>query len=207
MKTHASTNGVTIFAIAKPGCGLDQMNWPEVVKLLREIFVYADVQIVVYSLHENGGQPMSTKDDAEFYADAQIGRYSEEFFRKSRELETDFIKDSKSCQQTCDEQFPVLREKDDNSRLIDQYLQYHPNELTNYVKVFNFQYSNITDEKMIPGIDLLNDAQDVKSQQNLDVDKTRQKFHVTLKFIVELKRQQPSKVPLHLQEKLEKLLT
>ena len=37
--------------------------------------------------------------------------------------------------------------------------------------------------------------------------KTRQKFHVTLKPNVELKRQRPSKVPLHLKEKLEKLLT
>ena len=37
--------------------------------------------------------------------------------------------------------------------------------------------------------------------------KTRQKFHVTLKPNVELKRQRSSKVPLHLKEKLEKLLT
>ena len=37
--------------------------------------------------------------------------------------------------------------------------------------------------------------------------KTRQKFHVTLKPNVELKRQRPSKVPLHLNEKLEKVLT
>ena len=33
------------------------------------------------------------------------------------------------------------------------------------------------------------------------------RFHVTLKPNVELKRQRPSKVPLHLKEKLEKLLT
>ena len=37
--------------------------------------------------------------------------------------------------------------------------------------------------------------------------KTRQNFHVTLKPNVELKRQRPSKVPLHLKEKLGKLLT
>ena len=39
------------------------------------------------------------------------------------------------------------------------------------------------------------------------MSKTRQKFHVTLKPKAELKRQRPSKVPLHLKEKLEKLLT
>ena len=37
--------------------------------------------------------------------------------------------------------------------------------------------------------------------------KTRQQFHVTLKPKAELKRQRPSKVPLHLKEKLEKFLT
>ena len=47
-KIHASTNGVSTIAIHKHGCGLDLMNWQEVVKLLRDIFAYADVQLVVY---------------------------------------------------------------------------------------------------------------------------------------------------------------
>ena len=51
------------------------------------------------------------------------------------------------------------------------------------------------------------DARDVHSQHKFDVGKTRQNFHVTLKPNVELKRQRPSKVPLHLEEKLEKVLT
>ena len=37
--------------------------------------------------------------------------------------------------------------------------------------------------------------------------KNRQKLHITLKPNNELKRKRPSKVPLHLKEKLEKLLT
>ena len=53
MKIHASLNSVSTIAIPKHGCGLDQMNWQEVVKLLRDILVYADVQIVVYTLEEN----------------------------------------------------------------------------------------------------------------------------------------------------------
>ena len=47
MKSHASMNGVSTIAIPKLGCGLDQMNWQEVVKLLRGIFAYAYVQLVV----------------------------------------------------------------------------------------------------------------------------------------------------------------
>ena len=60
---------------------------------------------------------------------------------------------------------------------------------------------------MILLIDILVDAGVVFSQRNFDVGKTRQNFHVTLKANVELKRQRPSKVALHLKEKLEKLLT
>ena len=94
-----------------------------------------------------------------------------------------------------DEQFPVLREKDHNDQLIDHYLQNQPKELINYVKEFDFQYSDFTDEEMILPIDMLVDARDVYSQHKFDVSKTRQKFHITFKPNVELKRQRPSKVP------------
>ena len=125
-KIHAGTNGVSAIAISKLGCGLDQVNWQEVVRLLRDIFAYADVQVVIYTLEENGVHALFAEGDAEFYADDEIERYSEKFLLENRELETGFTKDSKSCQPTCDEQFPVLREKDHNNRLIDHYLQYQP---------------------------------------------------------------------------------
>ena len=54
---------------------------------------------------------------------------------------------------------------------------------------------------------MLVDARDVYSQHEFDLGKTRQTFHVTLKPNFELKGQRPSKVTLHLKEKLEKLLT
>ena len=176
-------------------------------KLLRENFAYADVQIAVYTFEENGVNALSTEVDAEFYADDEIERYSEEFLLENRELETHFSKDSESCQPACDEQFPVVREKDHNNQLIDHYLQYQPEELINYVKEFDFQYSDITDEELVLLIDMLVDARDVYSQHKFDVGKTRQNFHVTLKPNVELKRKRPRKVPLHLKGKLKKLLT
>ena len=175
-------------------------------KLLRDIFAYADVQLVVYTFEENGVHALSAEGDAAFHADDEIERYSEDFLLENHELETNFTKNSKSCQPTCDEQFPVLREKDYNNRLIDNYLPYQPKELINYVEEFDFQYSDITDVEVILVIDMLVDARDVYSQHKFDVGKTRQKFHVTLKPKLELKRQRPSKIPLHLKEKLEKLL-
>ena len=54
---------------------------------------------------------------------------------------------------------------------------------------------------------MLIDSKDVYSLHKFDVGKPRQKFHVTLKPNVELKRQRACKVPLHLKDKLEKLLT
>ena len=147
MKIHGSSNGVSTIAITRLGCGLDQMKWQVVVKLLRDILAYADVQIVVYTLEENGIHTLFAEGDAVLYADDEIERCSEEFLLKNRELETDFFRASKSCQPSCNEEFPVLREKDRNNRLIDHYLQYQPKELINYVKEFDFQYSDITDEE------------------------------------------------------------
>ena len=76
MKIHASTNGVSTIAIPELGCGLGQMIWQEVVKQLRDIFAYVDVQIVVYTPEENGVHALSAEGDAEFYADDEIERYS-----------------------------------------------------------------------------------------------------------------------------------
>ena len=53
-------------------------------------------------------------------------------------------------------------------------------------------------------IDMLIGSKDLYSLHKFDVGKTRQKFHVTLKPNVELKRQRASKVPLLLKDKLEK---
>ena len=74
MKIHASTIGFSTIAIPKLGCGLDQMKWQEVVELLRDVFAYADVQTVVYTLEENGVYALSAEGDADLYADDEIKR-------------------------------------------------------------------------------------------------------------------------------------
>ena len=150
---------------------------------------------------------MSSEGYPDFYAEDEIERYSEEFYLNEKDLETDFTRDAESCQPPCDEQFPTFREKDYNIQLIEHYLQYQPKELVQYVKEFDFHFSDITDEEMTLLIDMLIDSRDAYPQHKFDVGKTRQKFHVTLKLNVELKRQRPSKVPLHFREKFEKLLT
>ena len=162
---------------------------------------------MVYSLDEHAIHAMSTEGDPEFHAKGEIDRYSEEFHLNERDLETDFTSDAKSCQPDCDKHFPLFRPKDKNEALIEHYLQYQPIELIDYNKQFDFQYSDITDNDMTLLIDMLIDSEEVYSLHKFDVGKTRQKFHVTSKPNVELKCQRASKVPLHLKDKLEKLLT
>ena len=65
----------------------------------------------------------------------------------------------------------------------------------------------MTDNKMVLLIDMLIDSKDVYLLLKFEVRKTRQKFHVTFKPNVELKRQRASKLPLHLKDKIKKLLT
>ena len=110
MKSHARLYGVFTIAILKTGCGLDHMNWQEVVKLLRDISAYSKIRIVVYTLEENGVHALSSEGDPDFYAEDEIERYSEEFHLNDKVLETDFTGDAKCCQPTCDEQFPTFRE-------------------------------------------------------------------------------------------------
>ena len=43
MQSHATMHGVSTIAIPKIGCGLDQMNWQDVVKLLRDIFANSEI--------------------------------------------------------------------------------------------------------------------------------------------------------------------
>ena len=86
-------------------------------------------------------------------------------------------------------------------------MQYQPKELVDYIKEFDFQYSDITVEEMTLLIDMLLDSRDVYSRHKFDEGKTRKKFHVTIKPKAEIKRQRPSKVPIHLKEILEKLRT
>ena len=81
------------------------------VKLLHDIFAYADVNIVVHTLDQNGVEAMSTNGNAEFYADVDKERYSGKFYLENRELQAELTKDFQSCQQTCDKIIPVYRNK------------------------------------------------------------------------------------------------
>ena len=90
MKSHVRLYGISTIAIPKIGCGLDQMNWQDVVNLLRDSFAYSNIRIVVYTLEGNGVYALSAEGDSDFYAEDEIERYSEEFYLNDKDLEADF---------------------------------------------------------------------------------------------------------------------
>ena len=69
---------VSTIAIPKIGCGMDKMNWLDVVELLRDVFAYSDIHVVVYTLESHGVHAMSSEGDLEFYAHDEKERYSED---------------------------------------------------------------------------------------------------------------------------------
>ena len=181
------------------------MNGQEVVGLLRDLFSYSDIRIVVYTFEENGVHALSSGEVTEVYAEDKIERYSEEFCLNDRDLETNFTRYAKSCGPICEEHFFTLCERIIifvYFHPIEQYLQYQAKKLVQYVKEFDFQFPDIKDEVMTLLVDVLIDSRDAYSLPQIEWSENCRKFHVTLKPNVELKRQRP----LHLKEKLEKFL-
>ena len=66
MKSHARLYGISAIAIPTIGCGLDQMNWQDVVKLLKDFFADSNIRIVVYTLEKNGVHALSSEGDLDF---------------------------------------------------------------------------------------------------------------------------------------------
>ncbi|XP_014879305.1 O-acetyl-ADP-ribose deacetylase 1-like isoform X2 [Poecilia latipinna] len=50
MKSHCFQNGVNRISIPRIGCGLDQLQWSKVSKILEQVFKETNISITVYSL-------------------------------------------------------------------------------------------------------------------------------------------------------------
>ena len=206
MRGHASLNNITKISKPKIGCGLDKLQWIDVFKLIQDTFTYSGIQIQITTKRETDSLRRHPSSNNERYVEDEVESYTNEWTKERDELETDFTKDSKSCQPPSTEQFPILRSKQLNDDLIDYYLQYQSEEIKNHIKQFDFRYTDLEDEELVTLIDMIIDSRDVYSQHKFDIGQTKQKFHVTLKPNSELRKQRPSKCPLHLKDKLEKLL-
>ena len=50
MKTHCGENGVEHLSMPRIGCGLDGLQWPKVVEIVKDVFKDLDIKITVYTL-------------------------------------------------------------------------------------------------------------------------------------------------------------
>ena len=107
----------------KIGCGLDKLQWTDVFKLMQDTFTYSGIQIQIITKRETDSIRRNPSSNHKCYVEDEVENYTNEWTKERDELESDFAKDSKSCQPPCTEQFPVLRSKQLNDDLIDYYLQ------------------------------------------------------------------------------------
>ena len=76
-----------------------------------------------------------------------------------------------------------------------------------FLSDFDFTQSDISEESEFADlIQKLIEDQDNYSHHKYDIGKTKHKFHIPLKTEPTFKKQRPSKIPVHLRDKLDKLM-
>ena len=145
MRVIALLNNITKISMLKVGCGLDKLQWTDVFKLIQDTFTYSGIQIHIITKRGTDSIERNPSSNNEHYVENEVENHTNEWTKERDELETDFTRDSKSCQPPCTEQFPILRPKQLNDDLIDFYLQYQSEDIKNIIKQFDFRYTDIED--------------------------------------------------------------
>ena len=192
--------------MAKIGCGIDKFQWSDVFQLIQDSFTYYGILIQIIIKKEIDSFNRNPSSNNKHYAEIEVENYTNEWTEEREELETDFTRDSKSCQLPCTEHFLILRPIKLNICLIDYYFQYQSQDIRNLIKQIDFRYTDCKDEELVTLIGMFIDSRDFNVQQKIDIGQTRQKFHITLKRNSELRTQRSSKCLFHPKDHLEKLL-
>ena len=161
MRRHALLNNITRISMPKIGCGLDKFQWTDVFKLIQDTFTYSEIQIITKKETDSISRNPSPINEP--YVENVVENYAKECAKQRDELEIDFTRDSKCCQPPCTEQFPILRPKQLNDDLFDYYLQYQTQDIRNFIKQFDFRYTDLEDEELVTLIDMIIDSRDVYS--------------------------------------------
>ena len=80
-------------------------------------------------------------------------------------------------------------------------------ETQQFIKEFNFEYSDLTDTEYISLCNILLNNQHCYAKHKNDVGKFSTPFRIRIKENSKLQTQRPSKVPIHYRDRLNKLLT
>ena len=206
-------------AMPKIACGLDKMDWSEKSALQYNVIKSSGIKIYV-SKAELNQMPSYTQHTDESIEEifGIVGDEIVKKFKNDAEIATDFSNDAKIlCKPNNTEQFPKFRTNEKNNfinhEVVQEGLNTRPKDASKnyadyieYLKTFDFTQSDLTDEEFRVLLKVLLDDEDVYSHHKYDIGRTKQKFHIPVKKNCEFKKQRPSKVPLHLRDKLETLM-
>ena len=135
-----------------------------------------------------------------------------------RELATDFSTEAKElCRPKVNDQFPKFRDKLQSNRIInkavsDFVIKQYRNTVQNieylerFLDNFDFTQSDLTDDELFELIEIILQDNDVYSHHKYDIGRTKHMFHLPLKKDATFKKQRPSKIAIHLRDKLERLM-
>ena len=118
------------------------------------------------------------------------------------ELATDFSNEVKTLQHRMPKMACDTKRKQLNEAFFSEF---SPTERL-FLKKFVFSESGITDSELRHLMRILVENNDVFSKFTYEVGKITQEFHVKLKKDAELRKQRPSKLPLHYRDSLEIIL-
>ena len=157
MRGHSLLNNITKIIMPKTGCGLGKLQWTDVFILIQDTSKSSGIQIQIIIRRETDSIRIIPSSNNEHYVEKEVVNYTNEGTKEQDELETDFTRDSKSCQPPSTEEIPVLRRKQINDDLIDYYLQYQSQDIKSLIKQFDFRYTDLEDEELVTLIDFIID--------------------------------------------------
>ena len=228
MRDHALGLNLRCIAMPKIACGLDGMDWREISSLIEQTFKNSGITIYVYTSKDDIDKlqkvETSTLEQEEVLEiiESELEIIESELIEKckedERELATDFSTEAKElCRPKVNDQFPKFRDKLQSNRIInkavtDFVIKQNGNRVQNieylekFLDNFDFTQSDLTDDELFELIEIILQDNDVYSHHKYDIGRTKHKFHLPLKKDATFKKQRRSKIPIHLRDKLEKLM-
>ena len=120
-------------------------------------------------------------------------------FSENYELPTDFSDELKNLKPKAEQTFITIRDEK-----LDKLSSKFPKSDREFLQTFDFSQSDI-DEQLAELLEIIVLTKDVYSLHKYDVGVIKQKFHVKLLTYALFRKQRPSRVPLHYEEKLKSL--
>ena len=111
MRGHALLNNITKISMPNIGCGLDKLQWTDVLKLIQDTFTYSGIQIQIITKRETDSLKRNPSSNNERYVEDEVENYTNEWTKERDELESDFTKRLKILSTTLYRTFSYLEIK------------------------------------------------------------------------------------------------